>query len=448
MNRLKLDWALSTSTERNDFVQNYILQDSFISKPLSGDELETIANYILWGKNENDKNLDQEGYIELPRKKSTWSTQNVESLEELTESPTFNESLIYSLNSKAPTKKVREVFSREDTRKNCPPSLLSSFEALWKEIDKTELTINYYELLHGKREKEPRAELLRTINEEEQVECAARAKTLNQFKYLKLRHFLVELRREQYSLKDSFSNSVQLHSTGNYQEEDEVIFDADIPVFPFGVECATSTSNLIFQPFSSLTPENFTEEQLSEISKFYWEKEKQKKMGSRSIHFTDLETVYQLFSLLEDFEEEENTPFSTTSNLLNTLKFYTREANLTNAQREILDLKIKKEKNQDIALYINKKYGKSYTANYISTIFRQKIIPTINEAAEYHERIIQSLFFKEEFKVCIKCNKTLLRDPINFVRKSRAKDGFSNRCKCCDKEDREEKKIKEVKKNG
>ena len=142
MNRLKLDWALPTSTERNAFVQQYILQDAFVSKPLSSDELETISNYILWGKNENDKNLDQDGYIELPRKNSTWSTQNVDSLDELSESPTFNEALIYSLTSKLPTKKVREVFSRQEIMKNAPPHRIDAYTNRWKEIDKTELTMN------------------------------------------------------------------------------------------------------------------------------------------------------------------------------------------------------------------------------------------------------------------------------------------------------------------
>ena len=45
--------------------------------------------------------------------------------------------------------------------------------------------------------------------------------------------------------------------------------------------------------------------------------------------------------------------------------------------------------------------------------------------------------------MCTKCGRRLLRDPINFVRKSRAKDGLSNHCKACDKREREEKKKKE-----
>lgn len=447
MNRLKLDWALSTSTERTEFVQDYINSALFSNVPLTQDELETLANYVLWGKNENGLNVDQEGFVELPRKNATWTSQNVESLDELTESPTFNEASLYSLTSKAPTKKVREVFSRTETRKNAPPSLLQAFENLWHEIDMTELTINFYDLLHEKRTKPPRADLLKALSEEDQLLCEEKANSLNQFKYLKLRHLLVELRREQYTMKDSFSERILPRTSEHFQEENSPIFDADIPVFPLGLISKSPKVNL-FQPFTDLIPQNFTAADLKTISNFYWSKQNDKKLGSRRIDFTDLETVYELFQMVDELEDENEELFSTTSSLLKTLNYYIDQADLTAAQREILELKINKEKNQDIALHINKKYGKSYTVNYISTIFRQKIIPAINAAALYHEKLVSNLFFVEEFKQCTKCGHHLLRDPINFVRKSRAKDGLSNHCKVCDKKSREEKKEKGGRGNG
>jgi hypothetical protein len=61
-------------------------------------------------------------------------------------------------------------------------------------------------------------------------------------------------------------------------------------------------------------------------------------------------------------------------------------------------MKLKKEKNTDISYYINHKYGKSYTPNYISTIFKQKIVVKIAEAARMHEEIISNIFFPENFK--------------------------------------------------
>ena len=444
-NRLKLDWALSTSTERNNFLSTYLAQEPFLSSPPNEDELETLANYVLWGKNEEGQNIEQEGLVELPRRNSTWTSQNVESLDELTESPTFNENSIFALTSKLPTKKVREVFSRSNVRSSAPASLLPVFETLWRQIDEIELTLNFYELEHGKRTKDPRKELLNIFTEEDHAKMRQRALNINQFHYLKLRHLLVELRREQYTIKDSYSERVLLHSAlPPVQENDEQIFDSDIPIFPFGLFGQNLLSQLVFKPFEELVPESFSEKELKKVSRFYWEKDLEKETWTKNkFDFTDLESVYQLFLQLEELGEESEELFSTTNLLIRTLEYYIKEAELTDVQREILDLKIKKEKNQDIAFYINKKYGKTYTVNYISTIFRQKIIPAINEAADYHKQIIRSLPFEEEFKVCTKCGRRLLRDPINFVRKSRAKDGLSNHCKACDKRDREEKKKKE-----
>lgn len=444
-NRLKLDWALSTSVERNAFLFKYLSEEPFLSSPPNEDELETLANYVLWGKNEEGQNIEQEGFVELPRRNSTWASQNVESLDELTESPTFNENVLFSLNSKLPSKKTREVFSRTNVRSSAPASLLPIFEALWRQIDEIELTLNFYELEHGKRTKDPRKELLDAFTEEDRAKIRQRALSINQFHYLKLRHLLVELRREQYTIKDSYSERVLLHNSNPpVKEENGQIFDSDIPIWPLGLNNDNQLSKLLFRKFDTLTADKISEKELKQISKFYWEKENEKLTWTKnSFDFENLESVYQLFLQLEELGEEEQEFFSTTNLLIKTLWFYIEEAELTDIQREILNLKIKKEKNQDIAFYINKKYGKTYTVNYISTIFRQKIIPAINNAASYHKQIIRSLPFDEEFKVCTKCGRRLLRDPINFVRKSRAKDGLSNHCKACDKREREEKKKKE-----
>ena len=444
-NRLKLDWALSTSVERNAFLSKYLSEEPFLSSPPNEDELETLANYVLWGKNEEGQNIEQEGFVELPRRNSTWASQNVESLDELTESPTFNENVLFSLNSKLPSKKTREVFSRTNVRSSAPASLLPIFEALWRQIDEIELTLNFYELEHGKRTKDPRKELLDVFSEEDRNKIRQRALNINQFHYLKLRHLLVELRREQYTIKDSYSERVLLHNSNPpVKEENDQTFDSDIPIWPLGLNNDNQLSKLLFRKFDVLAAEKVSEKELKQISKFYWEKENEKLTWTKnSFDFENLESVYQLFLQLEELGEEEQEFFSTTNLLIKTLWFYIEEAELTDIQREILNLKIKKEKNQDIAFYINKKYGKTYTVNYISTIFRQKIIPAINNAASYHKQIIRSLPFDEEFKVCTKCGRRLLRDPINFVRKSRAKDGLSNHCKACDKREREEKKKKE-----
>jgi hypothetical protein len=49
-NRLQLDFKLVTTDERAAFLEEYLKQPQFIKKPPTPDELETMGNYLLWGK--------------------------------------------------------------------------------------------------------------------------------------------------------------------------------------------------------------------------------------------------------------------------------------------------------------------------------------------------------------------------------------------------------------
>ena len=133
---------------------------------------------------------------------------------------------------------------------------------------------------------------------------------------------------------------------------------------------------------------------------------------------------------------------STLPQLLNTLKFYVERAELSEVHKDILNLKLNKVKNADIACEVNKKWGKTYTTNYISTIFRQRIIPRINAAAAYHVKLLENIYFEEEFKTCSSCGRTMLRDADNYTRRARSKDGFSGTCKACEKEARQNRQAR------
>ena len=448
MNRLNLDFSLQTNEERTKFLEKYLSQSQFTLKPLNNEELETCANYVLWGKDPDGKNPVQKKEIQIQTKNRTWNRKEEESLDALLETPTFNESIIIRP-SEARPKITREVFSRKEALTKAPPHIKEVFIDLFKEIDKTDLILNYYDLAHGKRKNPPRPELLQAFSEEEQQKFKERAQKLNQYKYLKMRHLLVELRRQQFTLKDSYSNLIQRDTIRPIEPPPSFLtFDSDATVLPLGLYSDQEVASKIFFSEENLIPSSFSESDLKKISKFYWDKQKEQRTPF-FFDFREVEHVYNLFLLFFELEDSslEGPLDSTTKYLLRTLEYYIEMAQLSEVQQKILDLKMKKVKNQDIADMVNKEFGKSYTANYISTIFRQKIIKQINEAAAYHEQIIQNLFFSEEFKKCSTCGRTLLKSPRNFVRKSRSKDGYANKCKCCDKKDRQNKKNQEEKKN-
>ena len=431
MNRLKLDFSLETAEERKNFIDTYIVQ----FPDLTNSEAETIADYLLWGKTEEGVALGADTNL-----KSRWNkNDDVDSLESILENPALANLQIKALNEATLIKKPRVVFDREEVRKNAPAYLVNVFEDLWRNIDEIDLLINFYELEVGKRDKPPRSELLRRFTDEEQTQLKEKAKTLNQYTYLKKRHQLVELRKEQFTLQDSYKTTFNLHQSIYGADERGIAFDAEIEVLPLGL-CTSQVGQLIFRP--DFDPGALNEQQLKAISDLVWSK---KDFDGNSFDFRDLEAVYQLYLFKEDFidqNERNKTNHSVEANLsdlLQTLNFYESIADLTEIQIEILRRKERKEKNSDIADFINKTYGKSYTANYISTIFRQKIIGKINEAAKLHQDTVENCFFPENFKKCTECGRILLLDGRNWVRKARSKDGFQNRCKRCEREMRKNK---------
>ena len=441
-NRLKLDFSIQSTDGRRDFVNEYVTQLQFQKIPLNESELETIANYILWGKDEDGLNITQRGDVQIETRNNPWQRDDTESLDAMMESPTFNEASLRRP-SEARPRIAREVFDRKKTLNECPSYLVPVFEDLFKRIDYIELQLHYYEFQHGRRKEPPREALVKRFSE---AECEAAQQTItrwNQFKYLKQRHLIVELRREQFTLRDTYVDKHMRHTPP--EPELEIVnpdFDAEIPVFPLGLSNGPIGA-MLFKKDIDLNPKTYSESDLRKISQFYWDKFS---CSRPVIHFDfcNLEHIYELFGQLNDLEENiDALPVdSTLRQLIDTLKYYISLTDLTEAQKEILHLKINKTKNQDIASYINQKYGKSYTANYISTIFRQKIIPRVNESAALHAKIIENLSFDENFKKCSSCGKILLLDAENFVRKSRSKDGFATCCKICDREARQKKKVK------
>lgn len=440
-NRLKLDFSLQTDVERQAFLTQYLEHPMFKERPPTSDELETMADYLLWGKNEEGLNGKQQG-LDLKTKHGTWDDSPVDSLEELMESPTFNEASLQPLGSVRYTQK-KEVFSREEALEQAPDYLKPQFLNLFREIDKLDYQIEWYELEHGRRTKDIRSELTKQFSEEELHKLQEATTHWNQYKYLKQRHWLVEMRREQYTLRDSFRQSLLPCQTEDYQEPVFVDFEAGVDVLPLGLMGEGILEKVVFRPWCLLNPQNTPEDLLEDISNLYWKKQNFKP-GKMQCYFDfrELEHVYQLLNWqleLENTQTARTDIFIETnsSKLLETLQFYVEQADLTDIQREILDMKLHKKRNTDIAWDINHKYGKTYTSNYISTIFRQRIIPKINEAAQYHEKVISNIFFEEEFKECSSCGEIKLRDADNFTRKSRSNDGFSSRCKKCEKKARQ-----------
>ena len=175
-----------------------------------------------------------------------------------------------------------------------------------------------------------------------------------------------------------------------------------------------------------MLPQNFGEKDLRALTSLLWRKTD----PDATFDFRKESNLAEFLELREDFRD---TP------LQQIFTYYAREANLSESQNDLLARKLRGETNAHIAQALNETYGSHYTDNYISTIYRQKIIPQIATAARVHRELLENLFFPENWKVCSGCGRLLLRSNDFFVKKSRASDGLTGRCKRCDKEERARK---------
>lgn len=433
MNRLNLDWNLNLREERKNFIEDYLKRITFTP---TEDELSTMANYILWGKEtgtekDGHARIKHEGlYIES--KSNDWTDERQVSLEGLLETPGFSENEF----TRPTYKKTRNTFSRIEARNLADPLILAALEDLWRVIDSTELTINFYDLAHGKRKTPIRQELLNRFSAPDLELFKSRAEKLNQRTYLKLKHELVELRRQQYTYQDSYKQTIFSKPSNNsiyYKPEEPVEFGDDIPVLPLGLKYNAPVFKKLFNTERFPAPEDFDEKELKEISSLLWCPAHSTQDG---FDFSNKEHLYEFYSiypiLLEKVEDEGLDENSTLVQFLNTAQAYEKLAQLEPLHKDLLKWKIQKKSNSEIQDLIKEKYNHTYQVNYISTLYC-KTLEKIAETAKFHKVVCENLFFPENFKKCKDCGRSLLLTDRDWVKRARSRDGYSPRCKHCEK---------------
>lgn len=435
-NRLNLDFNLSSSAERNKLVQSILSAEPFLSKPPTERELNTLSDYILWGDRSTQKSLG----LSLPTK---WNdSASLKSYEELLESPTFNESEFVIGRPPVPTPHFN--FDREAARKTATPTALNSLENLWRQIDETDLILYFYDQAHKQNELKPptdkRREILSRFSELELEGLRVKASSLDTYRALKLKRELPDLRNTQYVLKDTYAAPILHRSPSTWSESSEPSFDESIDVRPLGVRKVIKPFNKIWTSCpQALT---YTEEEFKAISKLLW----RKPLSQQSyFDFRDKSHLFQLVQLERELKEElgELPIDSTLGEFLDTWEFYKSIAGLTKLEARVLKLKELHWTNEKILEDINPKFGKSYGANYISTIFHQKILEKLANAATFHRTLIENLCFPENFKTCTKCGRPLYATTDFFMRKTKSPDGLATQCKECARAKRLGKPIKE-----
>lgn len=395
---VNLDFSIPTSTGRRNYIEEYIKDNS--NKKFSNSDLETIANYILYGKDEDSgTSIVDRKEVQIKTKYNSYSKKEPESLDELIESLTFDE----------------RIFNRDKNRyKNIKPKIdrekdsdVPGIKELWKTIDQYQYIIDANT---GK------------IND-------PNAKKLSSVQLYKIKHMVIDLRRHQFYLRDTVKPTICAFGTNVRKvpqiENNSIPWDlenSDFSIAPLGV--LIGKDEKFFNPKEYRGPE-------------YTYNMKAKYI----IDFRNFEHIYYLLENYEDLKiSTVNKPESTIGFLLDTLDFYIEKANLSDSKKVILNYKKNRIQNEIIKKKLEKDFGLTHSANYISTIWKQKICKEIADTAQLHYDYYLNREKPFKWKKCNQCGKIKLKDTREFMRKSRSSDGLASRCKECDRENRRKDK--------
>ena len=394
---INLDFTIHTSKERQEFVNNYIKERTAMGYTFTQKEIGQMGDYILYGKDSDGTSIVDRKEVDIDTRYGSYKKKRPESLESLMESPTFNETNILTTNI---YKKEKPKIDREKDKD------IPGIQELWKVIDDLDHRIKVTE---GK-------------------ETDNNIKPFTPQQLYKAKHHLIELRTQQYYLKDSVKPTIppinsadRLLSSNSNQE---IIWDTgDYAIAPLGL-------------YSSC-PQRFDNPRAL-VEKDYTYNSKAKFI----LDFRKPEHIYQLIESYEDFMVSGvDNPESLLDDIMETLDFYIKMADFNEEKSLILELKKKKIPVLEIRNELIK-IGVTHTPNYISTIYKQKICKEISEAAKLHYDMYMEREIDSSWKKCSQCGETKLLDSRVFMRKSRSSDGYNSKCKKCCKINRKKEKDK------
>lgn len=389
MSKFQLDFSIYYSKDRLEAIKHIDLSK------LNKSELELITNYVLYGKDEDNLSLVDKKYVQIKTKFNSYNKNKTVSLDEMLESPTFDESILQKNNSI-----YRKGQIKIDQNK---AAQIPDMKNLQMEIQK----------------------LSRIIDENSgKIEKTSETPNLTERQLYFMKHQLIQLRSQQYILLDSYFPTISGKKNRLNYFTAAAEYQGNFPILPRGVvrsENDIQFKNPRLDPDRTSNP--FTEDYFQKIIK----------SGKYYFDFRNKEHIYQLVLHYQEIEEMvKNYPESILNNLLWTLDFYIEKANLSEQQLLIIEDKKKRKHNSYIARHLQNSLGFTHQENYISTIWN-KALYNVAAAAElnYDEYICRS--YDKAWKTCSCCGEEKLRDERNFVKKAKALDGLTGRCKKCDK---------------
>ncbi len=405
-----LNFNILTAEERRAHVDKLLSLD----KTYSPQDLELMANYILWAIEKEEKVSFQ---IETSRTKFN---QHI-SYEE------FPPDVVPVTDIPLKHPKRNAKLDREHVLKLVENDhfFLPQFLSLWKDIDELEYKIQYHEQYIGKRRPDLpiRQELLDRLKDVNLFELESASVDWTPTDLYKAKYKLQQLRSSQYPLYDQVKEdpiaSMNL-KTKNYTIStlDDLPLNGYGPVQ--GLDALLPNEELISKDIMGTAPPD------SEPFIF---------------NFTNIEHLRALILKYNDLLLAiENERINTTTPILKEIYLYfnkyIKDASLKPNAELVLKAKVNHKTNKQIAEIL----GGNYQETYISTLYLNQVLKKIADAAKRHRQLLDDIQdLSVPFKNCTHCGEYLPVQPYYFRERKSLPDGFVNVCKKCQKAKKEKK---------
>lgn len=318
------------------------------------------------------------------------------------ENPAFNEA---QLLPKTPLKKERMSIDRSKVAD------IEGMQELWDTIDSKQRLLDF--------------NLGKDVSDDSKYggKTMGEMRKLDDAQIYRLRHYIIELRKQQYYLMDvkypTFTKKM-----------------ADTPVWRAPSDLQLNFNFLPNGLMSTQNDDHFLNPSLCKKQRtLYLDR------NFATIDFRKREHMEKILLLSADLTASAiDIGDSPVENLNWTLEFYISKANLSEVQKILVRERMKNTPVKDIAAVMKKETGKARNVSYLSTMWKNTL-NKICEAVEMNEREQSAIHNYTKWKCCSCCEEVLLIDSKNFVKKRNSRDGFTSVCKSCEKKRRNGEKI-------
>lgn len=417
--KYSLDYNIERDVDRLAAV-NEIL-DSLDNTP-NNTELEQMASYILYGKDENGLNAVQRKETTDSNKRygtfNRAADKQMRSLDAILDNPLINQQSLKPLEEryiylkKHPSIRKPKYDKKTGILIDPGDSDIPGMQELWDCIKRLEHVLAVGE---GKIPPDEDTELI-----------------TDSYKLYKLRHQIADMRLHQYYLKDAYKPTIKFLATRppqpqtyNWSEDSFYWTSYNNWNKKVNESWRTSLSNNLEDYETRENPETHALEIKWIVRRHTFDWENPWHVRHLITYYSDI--AMQLYDNL----------YADGRTLIKDFDRYQDMANLSPVRQYILTRAIDKASYSQITIELQEIFGLKYNENHIGIVLHKEIPEKIAAAVKKHRLQIDTPDYEK--KKCFRCGKLFPRNPLFFGSNRGRKDGLASNCKECERKRRIEK---------